>query len=286
MRAPRATPRPRSRERRGRLLSARAVVRHSPPGGSSARVAASCSLELPSVMPSASGQRVQGHPGGRRRRQGALPGILPPHVSLADRRLLQRSLRGGLRARRRAVVPRHRRCHAPARSSRRYRAVRARGAARSTLRAARCRVWHGPDATCHQLARTAPDAAPPRRRSVAGVRRARGRGCAIVGELTLAVENAEALPWADATFDVADERVPVPRAAARHAVRNAVREMLRVVKPGSLVVLERSAQLARQPRARGRVAQLPARVSSRCCNRLLFGDDLAEILRETGFVVK
>ena len=81
--------------------------------------------------------------------------------------------------------------------------------------------------------------------SPAYIQRARKR-LADVAELTLAVENGEALPWADATFDIVTS-VYLFHELPRNARRNVVREMLRVVKPGGLVVIEDSAQLAESP---------------------------------------
>ena len=149
------------------------------------------------------------------RRQAALPGLLPPHVPLADRRLLQRALGRGLRARRRAAVPRHRRRHAPpGHPAGDPRFVRAAGGARP-LRL--LDVACGTGRTLHQLARAHPalrlygvDLSP------AYVRLARQR-LADVAEVALAVENAEALPYADAHVRRRDQRLPVPRAAAQRA---------------------------------------------------------------------
>src|SRR5262245_38244819 len=77
------------------------------------------------------------------------------------------------------------------------------------------------------------------------IRRARQQ-LADVDEVTLAVENAEHLPYADATFDVVTS-VYLFHELPRNARRNVVAEMARVVKPGGLIVLEDSAQLADSP---------------------------------------
>ena len=165
--------------------------------------------------------RLQGH---SRHRSRALPAVLQAHVSLADRRLLQRLLRRGLRARRRAVVPRHRRRDAPTDHPADHATHRGQdgGCACSTSDAApavRCTRSRARSRAC---ACTAPIC---RRRISA---RARKR-LADVDEVTLAVENAEALPWADATFDVATS-VYMFHELPRNARRKVVREMLRVVQ--------------------------------------------------------
>lgn len=67
-----------------------------------------------------------------------------------------------------------------------------------------------------------------------------------VAELTLAVDNAERLPWADATFD-ALTCVYLFHELPRNARRNVVREMFRVVKPGGVVVIEDAAQPGDSP---------------------------------------
>jgi ubiquinone/menaquinone biosynthesis C-methylase UbiE len=101
----------------------------------------------------------------------------------------------------------------------------------------------GTGRTLRQLART-----HPRARltgvdlSPAYIKLARKR-LADVDEVTLAVENAESLPWADATFDIATS-VYLFHELPRKARRNAMRELHRVVRPGGLVVIEDSAQLA------------------------------------------
>ncbi|MCX5744038.1 MAG: class I SAM-dependent methyltransferase [Proteobacteria bacterium] len=101
----------------------------------------------------------------------------------------------------------------------------------------------GTGRTLHQIAHTHPtlrlhgvDLSP------AYVRTAR-KQLADVAELTLAVENGEHLPWADGTFDIVTS-VYLFHELPRNARRNVVREMFRVVRPGGLVVIEDSAQLA------------------------------------------
>lgn len=104
-----------------------------------------------------------------------------------------------------------------------------------------------------------------------------------VAELTLAVENGEALPWADATFDVVTS-VYLFHELPRNARRNVVREMLRVVKPGGLVVLEDSAQLSESPEIATALHEFPREFHEPFYEDYL-EDDLADLLREVGFVV-
>ena len=104
----------------------------------------------------------------------------------------------------------------------------------------------GTGRTLHQIARTHPamplhgvDLSP------AYIKLARRR-LLDVDEVTLAVENGETLPWADATFDIVTS-VYLFHELPRNARRNVVREMLRVVKPNGLVVIEDSAQPSESP---------------------------------------
>jgi ubiquinone/menaquinone biosynthesis C-methylase UbiE len=142
-------------------------------------------------------------------------------------------------------------------------------------------VGCGTGRTLHQLA-----VAHPRLRlagadmSPAYIKRARKR-LLDVDDITLAAENAEALPWADATFDVATS-VYMFHELPRNARRNAVRELFRVVRPGGLVVLEDSAQLADSPELEPVLRGFPVEFHEPFYADYL-EDDLAEILREVGF---
>ena len=140
----------------------------------------------------------------------------------------------------------------------------------------------GTGRTLHQISRAHPtmrlhgvDLSP------AYVRAARER-LADVSELTLAVENGETLPWADATFDVVTS-VYLFHELPRNARRNVVREMLRVVKPGGLVVIEDSAQLADSPAIGDVLREFPRDFHEPFYADYL-EDDLAGILREVGFI--
>jgi ubiquinone/menaquinone biosynthesis C-methylase UbiE len=141
----------------------------------------------------------------------------------------------------------------------------------------------GTGRTLHQMARTHPqmrlhgvDLSP------AYVRMARRR-LADVDELTLAVENAESLPWADATFDIVTS-VYLFHELPRNARRNVVREMLRVVRPGGLVVIEDSAQLSDSPQLAGALRNFPREFHEPFYEDYL-EDDLAALLDEVGLHV-
>ncbi len=138
----------------------------------------------------------------------------------------------------------------------------------------------GTGRTLHQLARTHPrlrlhgvDLSP------AYIREARKR-LADVAELTLAVENGEALPWADATFDIATS-VYMFHELPRNARRNVVRELARVVKPGGLIVIEDSAQLSDSPELAPVLHGFPAEFHEPFFDDYL-GDDLAALLAASG----
>jgi ubiquinone/menaquinone biosynthesis C-methylase UbiE len=143
-------------------------------------------------------------------------------------------------------------------------------------------VGCGTGRTLHQIARTHPamrlhgvDLSP------AYIRYAR-KVLDDVAELTLAVENAEALPWADATFDVVTS-VYLFHELPRNARRNVVREMLRVVKPGGLVVIEDSAQPSESPDLEAVLHGFPRDFHEPFYEDYL-DDDLGELLGEIGFV--
>ena len=142
-------------------------------------------------------------------------------------------------------------------------------------------VGCGTGRTLHQIARTHPrlrlhgaDLSP------AYIRRARKR-LADVDELALAVENAEALPWADATFDIATS-VYLFHELPRNARRNVLRELFRVVKPGGLVVIEDSAQIAESAGLAAVLREFPSEFHEPFYGDYL-EDDLAAALAGVGF---
>jgi len=140
----------------------------------------------------------------------------------------------------------------------------------------------GTGRTLHQLAIT-----HPRMRlhgtdlSPAYIKKARER-LADVGELTLAVENGEALPWADDTFDAVTSTYMFHE-LPRNARRNVVREMLRVVRPGGLVVVEDSAQVSESPELADVLHGFPREFHEPFYADYL-EDDLGAMLGEIGFV--
>jgi ubiquinone/menaquinone biosynthesis C-methylase UbiE len=142
----------------------------------------------------------------------------------------------------------------------------------------------GTGRTLHQLAQAHPelrlygvDLSP------AYVRLARKR-LDDVAEVALAVENAEALPYADATFDIATS-VYLFHELPRNARRNVAREMFRVVRPGGLLVLEDSAQLTESAELATALRAFPGEFHEPFY-RDYIEDDLAETLREAGFEVE
>jgi ubiquinone/menaquinone biosynthesis C-methylase UbiE len=142
-------------------------------------------------------------------------------------------------------------------------------------------VGCGTGRTLHQLWRAHPklrlhgaDLSP------AYIKRARKR-LLEVEEITLAAENGEALPWADGTFDIATS-VYMFHELPRNARRNVVRELMRVVRPGGLVVIEDSAQLAESRALEGVLRGFPMEFHEPFYADYL-EDDLAGVLREVGF---
>jgi ubiquinone/menaquinone biosynthesis C-methylase UbiE len=139
----------------------------------------------------------------------------------------------------------------------------------------------GTGRTLHQLAQAHPDL-----RfygvdlSPAYVRVARKR-LAEVAEVALSVENAEALPFADATFDIVTS-VYLFHELPRNARRNVVREMLRVLRPGGLLVLEDSAQLSESAEIAAALRAFPGEFHEPFYADYL-EDDLAGLLAEVGF---
>jgi ubiquinone/menaquinone biosynthesis C-methylase UbiE len=142
----------------------------------------------------------------------------------------------------------------------------------------------GTGRTLHQLAQAHPelrlygvDLSP------SYVRLARKR-LAHVAEVALAVENAEALPFADHTFDIATS-VYLFHELPRNTRRIVARELFRVVRPGGLVVLEDSAQLVESAEIASALQSFPGEFHEPFYADYL-EDDLAALLREAGFVIE
>ncbi len=104
-----------------------------------------------------------------------------------------------------------------------------------------------------------------------------------VGEAALAVENAEQLPYADETFDIATS-VYLFHELPRNARRNVIREAWRVLKPGGLLVLEDSAQPSESPGLAVVLGGFSAEFHEPFYQDYL-EDDLADLVRACGFVV-
>jgi ubiquinone/menaquinone biosynthesis C-methylase UbiE len=105
-----------------------------------------------------------------------------------------------------------------------------------------------------------------------------------VAEVSLTVENAEQLPWADATFDVVTS-VYLFHELPRNARRNVIAEAWRVLKPGGLLVIEDSAQ----PSESSGLAVVLGGFSAEFHEPFYadyLEDDLADLLRERGFAVE
>ena len=102
-------------------------------------------------------------------------------------------------------------------------------------------------------------------------------------EATVAVENAEHLPFADGAFDVVTS-VYLFHELPRNARRNVVREMVRVLRPGGLLVIEDSAQLAESAEIATALHEFPRDFHEPFYEDYL-GDDLASLLGECGFAV-
>jgi ubiquinone/menaquinone biosynthesis C-methylase UbiE len=151
----------------------------------------------------------------------------------------------------------------------------------------RCRLLDvacGTGRTLHQLARAHPqlalwgvDLSP------AYVSTARRRLAAAGVGAALAVENAERLPFADGAFDVATS-VYLLHELPRPARRAVVRELARVVRPGGLVVLEDSAQLAESAELAGVLREFPRELHEPFYADYL-EDDLAALLESAGLAV-
>jgi ubiquinone/menaquinone biosynthesis C-methylase UbiE len=118
--------------------------------------------------------------------------------------------------------------------------------------------------------------------SPAYVRMARKR-LVDLAEVALAVENAEALPFADAAFDAVTS-VYLFHELPRNTRRHVAREMLRVLRPGGLLVIEDSAQRVESAEIAAALDAFPGEFHEPFYADYL-EDDLADVLREVGFDV-
>jgi ubiquinone/menaquinone biosynthesis C-methylase UbiE len=108
--------------------------------------------------------------------------------------------------------------------------------------------------------------------------------CQDVPRLNLVQGNAEEMPFRDRWFDVVTS-VYLFHELPKDARRNAMREMLRVLKPGGLLVIEDSAQLSDS----GELARVLANFANDFHEPYYKGyirDDLADALEEVGFDVE
>ncbi|MCE9572816.1 MAG: class I SAM-dependent methyltransferase [Deltaproteobacteria bacterium] len=107
------------------------------------------------------------------------------------------------------------------------------------------------------------------------------RRLADVAELSLAVENAEALPYADGTFDVIT-CVYLFHELPRNARAKVAAEMFRVLRPGGIAVIEDSCQLDDSPELAPVLFNFPVEFHEPFYRDYL-DDALADILTRAGF---
>jgi ubiquinone/menaquinone biosynthesis C-methylase UbiE len=141
-------------------------------------------------------------------------------------------------------------------------------------------VGCGTGRTLHQIARAHPslrlwgvDLSP----AYVKVARERAR------DATIAIENGEALPFADGAFDIVTS-VYLFHELPRNARRNVVREMKRVLRPGGLLVIEDSAQIAESGEIETALREFPREFHEPFYQDYL-EDDLAAMLGDAGFAV-
>lgn len=104
-----------------------------------------------------------------------------------------------------------------------------------------------------------------------------------VEDLSLVAENAEAMPFRDDHFDVVTS-VHLFHELPRNARRNVYREMWRVLRPGGLLVIEDSGQLAESEEVSFFLGQF-SKEFHEPFHRDYLADDIAEALAEVGFDV-
>lgn len=107
---------------------------------------------------------------------------------------------------------------------------------------------------------------------------------AAVPDVTLVAENAESMPWKDGWFDVVTSTY-LFHELPRNARRNVMREMLRVLAPGGLLVIEDSAQPVESPEVAFFLQRFPMDFHEPFYRDYL-ADDLAGALGEVGFEVR
>lgn len=103
-------------------------------------------------------------------------------------------------------------------------------------------------------------------------------------EVSLLVENAEALPYIDEYFDIITS-VYLFHELPRNPRRRVLREAYRLLRPGGLLVLEDSAQLSDSEELGEILASFPGEYHEPFYRGYL-DDDLAAIAEECGFVVE
>jgi ubiquinone/menaquinone biosynthesis C-methylase UbiE len=104
-----------------------------------------------------------------------------------------------------------------------------------------------------------------------------------VAQVAIAVENAEAMPFADASFDIVT-CVYLFHELPRNARRKVAGEMLRVLRPGGLLVIEDSAQLADSAAIEPALRNFPREFHEPFYDDYL-EDDLAALFAAAGAVV-
>lgn len=105
-----------------------------------------------------------------------------------------------------------------------------------------------------------------------------------VEHLSLVAENAESMPFRDAHFDVVTS-VHLFHELPRNARRNVYREMLRVLRPGGLLVIEDSGQLVDSEDVAFFLGQFAKEFHEPFYADYL-SDDIAAALAEVGFEVE
>lgn len=102
-------------------------------------------------------------------------------------------------------------------------------------------------------------------------------------DISFVVENAEEMPFKDDSFDAVTS-VYLFHELPRNARRRVYREMLRVLRPGGLLVLEDSAQLSESSEIRAVLERFPADLHEPFYQDYLH-DDLEVGLAEVGFEI-